>query len=89
MHEWRLSKQARRLQEPPKQRASQQSAMNAKTTTERVAQLRKDRDAQGLRRRELYLSDAEFEQVKNMIAALRAARAEDARKKDVTVSWTY
>lgn len=45
--------------------------MTPKTTTQRVATLRATRQAKGIKRRELYLTDAQWAKVQAFVAKLR------------------
>lgn len=48
--------------------------MNAKTTSERVEKLRQEREALGLRRRELYAHDDDWPKLKELAAKLQRKR---------------
>jgi hypothetical protein len=52
----------------------------AKTTSERVAKLRADRDALGLKRRELYAHDDDWAQIVKLAMRLQMKRTKAAAK---------
>lgn len=54
--------------------------MNAKTTSERVEKLRQEREALGLRRRELYAHDEDWPKLQELAAKLQRKRDRDAKR---------
>ena len=52
----------------------------AKTTSERVEKLRQEREALGLRRRELYAHDDDWPKLQELAAKLQRKRERDARR---------
>lgn len=67
----------------------------AKTTSERVEKLRQEREALGLRRRELYAHDDDWPKLQELAAKLQRKRERLSRRTldavDVTVAdyWIY
>ena len=54
--------------------------MNAKTTSERVEKLRQEREALGLRRRELYAHDDDWPKLQELAAKLQRKRERDSKR---------
>lgn len=52
----------------------------AKTTSERVEKLRQEREALGLRRRELYAHDDDWPKLQELAAKLQRKRERDAKR---------
>lgn len=52
----------------------------AKTTSERVDKLRQEREAMGLRRRELYAHDDDWPKLQELAAELQRKRERDAKR---------
>lgn len=52
----------------------------AKTTNERVEKLRQEREALGLRRRELYAHDDDWPKLQELAAKLQRKRERDAKR---------
>lgn len=61
--------------------AFERVGMNAaKTTSERVEKLRQEREALGLRRRELYAHDDDWPKLQELAAKLQRKRERDAKR---------